>query len=131
MSHENVEIFRRTVEAINARDVSEALMAPDFRIENVVTAVTDKTYYGAAGTLEWLNDMSDAFGEGARYEVEEIIADGEDFVVGRVVFVGSGARSGAPLRLSWVSTYWFREGKITLIVGYATRREALEAVGLA
>lgn len=107
MSRENVEIFRRTVEVMNTRDVSEALTAPDFRIENVVTAVADKTYYGAAGTLEWLDDMSDAFGEGARYEVEEIIAHDEDFVVGRVVFVGSGARSNAPLRLRWVTSTGF------------------------
>jgi hypothetical protein len=56
----NVEIFRRTVEAINDGDVSEAPMARDFRIENVVT---DKTYYGAAGTLDWPNDMSDALTE--------------------------------------------------------------------
>jgi hypothetical protein len=53
--------------------------------------VTDKTYYGPAGCLEWLDDMSEAFSEGARYEIEAIIADSDDFVVSRIAFVRSGA----------------------------------------
>lgn len=49
MSHENVDLFLRVADAINAREVPDALIAPDFHIENIVTAVSDKTYHGAAG----------------------------------------------------------------------------------
>jgi SnoaL-like protein len=134
MSRENVQLVRRMTEVANAPHTSESLfaplLAPRYRIENTVTAVTDKTYYGAAGCVQWLDDMSEAFSEGARYEIEAIIADAEDFVVSRMAFVGSGARSGAPLRLRWITATWFENGKATRSAGYANRHEALKAVGL-
>jgi ketosteroid isomerase-like protein len=115
---------------VDAREVPEALLGPNFRLENVVTAVTDRTYHGVAGVREWMRETFDGFEEGARYEVEKILADGDDFVVGRVAIVGSGARSGAPLQLRWTNVFWFQGGKATRGAGYATRREALKAVGL-
>ena len=69
-------------------------------------------------------------GEGARYEIEEILADGEGFVVARVRLVGHGARSGAPVALRWVAVAWIHDGKMTRSAGYLGRREALEAGGL-
>lgn len=130
MSQENVELFLRGAEAINARDVPGALLAPDFRIENIITAVSDKTYHGAAGVREWLSDTFDAFAEGARYEVEEIIDDGDDFVVARVALLGNGARSGAPLHLRYVTVAWYTDGKATRAASYANRHEARKAIGL-
>jgi ketosteroid isomerase-like protein len=135
MSQETIELHERTVAALNARDLSDELaaeiLAPDFRIENAATAVTDKTYYGAEGVREWVRDIFDGLDEDSRYETEEILADGEDFVVARVRLVGHGVRSGAPLTLRWVSVGWFREGKVTRGAGYLRSREALKAVGLA
>lgn len=130
MSHPNVELVRRGAEAINARELPEGLVTADVRMENVSTAVTEKTYLGAAGVRDWMNDFFDAFGEGARYEVEEIVAVGDDFVVAVNRFVGSGLRSGAPLVLRFPSVTWIRDGRIARAVGYATRRKALEAAGL-
>ena len=134
MSQENVDLVRRMTEVANITpaDASlfEPLLAPDYRIENTVTAVTDRTYYGAAGCVEWLNDMSDAFAAGARYEIETILAEGDDFVVTRMAFVGKGARSGAPLRLRWITVSWLHDGKVARSAGYAHRGEALKAVGL-
>ena len=134
MSQENVEIAKRGVTAPNMREIpdelGEELLAPDYRIENVSTAVTDKTYYGINGVREWLADFFEALDVTATYETEEILADGEDFVVARVRIVGHGAHSGAPIELRWVSVSWFRDGKMTRTVGYTRRREALEAVGL-
>jgi hypothetical protein len=101
MSQENVELHERAVAALNARDISDEtaaeILAPDYRIENTSTAVTDKTYLGAEGAREWITDFLEAFQEGARYEIEENIADGDDFVVALVRLVGHGARSGAPI----------------------------------
>jgi ketosteroid isomerase-like protein len=135
MSQENVESTKRGVAALNKRELpdelGEELLAPDYRIENVSTAVTDRTYYGITGVREWLADFFEALDEAATYETEEILADGDDFVVARVRIVGHGAHSGAPVELRWVSVNWFRDGKMTRTVGYARRREAFQAVGLA
>jgi hypothetical protein len=135
MSQENIDLHERGIEAVNARVFSDELaaetLAPGFRIENAATAVTDKTYHGAEGIREWVRDIFEGLDEDARYETEEILADGEDFVVARVRLVGHGARSGAPVELRWVAVTWYEGGKATRSVGYLRRREALKAVGLA
>jgi ketosteroid isomerase-like protein len=129
MSQENVEILLRAVAAINAREVPEDVLAPDFRIENVSTAVTDRTYHGAEGARQWMSDFFDVLDEGARHEAEPI-AVGDDYVVSKLRIVGVGSSSGAPVDMRWYGVMWIRNGKLTRAVGYATRREALEAVGL-
>jgi ketosteroid isomerase-like protein len=135
---ENVETARNAMErfiaTVNVAHGDESLLAPmlapGFRIDNIVTAVTDKTYLGAAGCIEWYDDTADAFAEGVRCEIEAIIADRDDFVVARLAFVGTGARSGAPLRMPWIGVTWLQDGKLARCAGYANRHEALKAVGL-
>jgi ketosteroid isomerase-like protein len=131
MSQENIELYRRLHEALNEREAPEALIAEDFLMENISTAVTGRTYFGAAGWRAGRSDLFEVFDEGASFVVEEIIADGDDFVVGRVALVGTGALSGAPLDLRWISVGWFPDGKATRTVGYASRREALAGVAQA
>jgi len=135
MSQEIIEIGERITAAINKREISdelaEELIAPDYLIENVSTAVSDNTFHGASGLRQWMTDTFDVLDDGARYEIEEILADGEDFLVVRVCIVGRGARSGVPVELRWVGVSWFDDGKITRTAGYLSSREALEAVGLA
>ncbi len=129
MSRENVEVALRYMAAVNAREVPEDLLAPDFRIENVVTAVTDGTYHGAGGLRQWISDFFDVMEEDARYEAT-VVEAGEEFVIGDIRIVGRAAASGAPLHLRHYGVMWIRDGRITRAVGYPTRREALEAVGL-
>jgi ketosteroid isomerase-like protein len=134
VSQENVELVRRMLAATDTDDVAKhlaPLLAPDYRIENIVTAVTDKTYHGVPGCLEWMRDMSDAFAPGARYELEAVIADTDELVVTRMAFVGTGAHSGAELRLRWITVTWCDAQRIYRSVGYANRHQALKAVGLA
>jgi hypothetical protein len=135
MSQENVELFLRIIDAANLptdeiAGVLAPLLVPGLRMDNATTAVTDRTYYGVEGCLEWRADLAEGFAPGVRFEVEEILADAEDFVVGRQVLVGTGASSGAPLHLRWVTVMWFEDGRASRTVGYNTRREALEALGL-
>lgn len=134
MSQEHVELLARGSAAIDAGELSdetlESVFTPDLQMTNTSTAVTDKTYAGRMGLREWASDFREAFEPGARLELEEVIADGEEFVVSRMRWVGSGARSGAPLVLQWISVAWFRGAKICKIVGYMNRRDALRAVGL-
>jgi len=130
MSQRNIDVHERVVRAVNAREVPDDVLAPDFQMENRASAVTDYTYYGERGWREWMGDLFESFAEGARYDVEEIIAVGEDFVAARFSVVGRGARSGQPLEFRWIGVTWFHEGKATRAVGYSSRSEALEAVGL-
>lgn len=135
MLQENVELYERLMAALDTREMSDELademLEPGFRIENASTAVTDKTYFGAQGVREWIANTFDGLDAHARYGIEEILADGDDFVVGWVRIVGQGARSGMPMTLRWTAVLWFHDGKVTRGAGYVRRREALEAVGLA
>jgi len=126
----NIDVHARAVAAVVAREVPAEILAPDFRMENRVTAVTDYTYHGADGWREWMSDLFEMFAGAARYRVEEEIAAGEDFVAATFCVEGIGVRSRMPLSFRWAGVTWFRDGKVTLAVGYPTREEALRAVGL-
>jgi len=130
MSSSNIAVHDRVVEAVNAREVPDDVLAPGFRMENRASAVTDYTYHGARGFGEWMGDLFESFAEGARYGVEEILAVGDDFVVARFFVLGRGASSGKPLEFRWTGVTWFRGGKATRAIGYTSGPEALAAVGL-
>jgi ketosteroid isomerase-like protein len=130
VSEENVELACRYGAALNAREVPDGLLTPDFVMVNAETAVTDKAYAGASGVIEWTEDIFEAFDTAARFEIEQVVADSDDFVVTLNRVVGVGARSGAPLLIRWAAVFWVRDGKLARVVGYLRRREALEAVGL-
>jgi hypothetical protein len=126
-SRENLELHARAVAAVKRRDVPFEILAPAFWMENRAFSVTDYTYRGAAGWRDWTSDIFEEFAGRARYELEEILAATDAFVIARFCIVGLSARSGAPLVLCWTGVTWFAEGKLTCAVGYATRDEALEA----
>ena len=129
MSQENINLLYRLADALNAREVPD-FIAPDYRLENVITAVTDKTYIGPDGWRDWMGELLGAFADGARFQIDEIVADGDDYVVVISSLVGRGTTSDAPLQLSWVSAVWFRDGQMIRSSGFRKRHEALEAVGL-
>ena len=101
MSQENLEIYKRSAAAINTREypdeLAEELLAAGFHAENAPTAVTDKAYFGGAGVREWIKDMFEGLDDDAQLEIEEVLAEGDDFVLAQLRIVGHGARSGAPL----------------------------------
>jgi ketosteroid isomerase-like protein len=130
MSQENVDIVRRVVEAINTGDIPEELVAPGFELRNATTAVTDATYHGHEGVLQWRSELFDVV-EDARYVLDEVLVAEDDFVVIANSIVGRGATSGAPVDLRWFSVFWITGGQVTRATGFTRRREALEAVGRA
>jgi ketosteroid isomerase-like protein len=125
---DKIRILDAGVEAMNAREVNEALLTDDFEIVNASTAVTDKTYRGASGAREWLHDFFDVLDENARYEILEIVEAGDDYLVVRNRLVGMGSASGVPFDMEWCSAWWFRDGRAARTVGYNSRRAALAAV---
>jgi hypothetical protein len=104
MSEANVQVILRLADAISRHEPAEEdfapLVTPDYTVQNVRTAVTDKTYRGRVGILQWRNELIDVFAEDVRIE-GDVVADGVDFVVARTRIVGKGTGSGAPLTLGW------------------------------
>lgn len=124
------EVQALLVQAANAREVPASLLAPEFRMENHATAVTDYAYHGANGWREWMDDLFEEFADGARLELEEVIASGEDFVAATFAIRGRGARSGTPLQFRWAGVTWFARGLATRSLGFSDASEALASVGL-
>ena len=85
---------------------------------------------GYEGALKWREDFFDVV-EDAHYEIDEILAENDDYVVIANHLTGRGSSSDAPVDLRWASVFWFREGKIARVAGFNSRRAALEAVGMA
>ena len=123
----NIELQRRVVAAVNAREVPEEILAPGFWMENRASSVTDYTYHGAAGWRDWMNDIFEEFAPNARYQLDDILATGEDFVIAAFCIAGRSARSGEPLEFRWTGVTWFRDAHAIRAVGYANRGEAFAA----
>ena len=126
---EHVELVRRLADAINTGDLPRDALTDDFELKNATTAVTDATYHGYEGALQWRADFFDVVDD-ANYEIDEILATGDDYVVIANHLTGHGATSGAPVDLRWASVFWFREDKMCRVAGFNSKRAALEAVGL-
>src|ERR1700730_5937156 len=87
-------------------------------------------YKGRDAVGAWFGDWFRSFDRDARFDVTEMTElDG-----GAVLLVAdhhaSGRISGVEVHATVVWLYGFRRGKIARVEGYATRVEALEAVGL-
>ena len=128
MSEKHLALVHRMAEAINTGDLPRDAITDDFQLKNATTAVTDATYHGYDGALQWRTDFFDVVDD-AHFEIVDILATGDDYVAISNHLTGRGASSGAPVDLRWASVFWFREGKICRIAGFNSRRAALEAVG--
>ena len=123
-----VDLGERLADALTAGEVPE-FVAPDVRFENASTGVTDGIYVGPEGVRDWRRDLFEAFADGARLQLDEVVAEGDDYVVAIVSLSGRGAASDAPLEVRWVTACDFRGGQLTRGASFASRREALEAIG--
>ncbi len=131
MSQENVEVARRTFEAIGRWDIDALLKLYDPEIEFLpLTGIRVESggYIGHAGVREYFEEVAEIWEE-LHPHADDLRTVGDDVVIlggcavrGR----GSGAESDSPM--AWVLTV--RDGKVTRHLGYGTREEALEAVGL-
>jgi ketosteroid isomerase-like protein len=126
MSPEREELLRRVVEVINSGADPRELVTDDFELRNATTAVTDATYLGPDGALKWREDMVDVV-ENARYQIDEVLDEGDDYVVVANSLLGHGVGSGVPVDLRWTTVLWIRDGKLARGAGFNSRREALEA----
>ena len=133
MSRENVEAFKRGLEAGNRGDVETLLEELDSEIEWLSALHTllggDRTVFrGHDGVREMIGDLYEAFGE-IHIEISEIRDLGDRLVaIGRTRARGkaSGAETETPLAMLTE----VKNGKTISIRGYLDPKEALEAAGL-
>jgi ketosteroid isomerase-like protein len=131
MSEENVEVVRKSIDAVNRGDtdawlgflstevVWESLPLPGFR----------DVYRGRAEAREWRELILEVFEE-AHLEIEEITALSDDRVLIGFTQIGRGRGSGLPLEHPTWAVFWLADGLIVRRQVFWTRDEAFEAAGL-
>jgi len=129
MSQEDVEVARRSLEAVKRGDFEAALQdaAPDFEYDLSRAVGPWRGVYGRDGALSMIRDIVESW-EWVRVEPHERIEVGEH-VVTPWTMRGAG-RDGIEVeaRFTWLTT--IRDGLIVRISLHQEREEALEAAGL-
>ena len=133
MSQENVEAFKRGLEAGNRGDVETLLEELDPEVEwhsalHALLGGEQTVFRGHDGVREMLRDLNEAFGE-VHIEISEIRDLGD-----RLVAIGRnrarGKASGVETDTPFALVTEIRNGKTILLRGYLDPKQALEAVGL-
>jgi ketosteroid isomerase-like protein len=132
MSQENMKhAARQLAEGVSVKNLAviQAVSDPEIEFTSRFTAVEGRTYRGHAGWADYLADADLVF-EDFRIMVEEFITAGPETLISvqRVQVLARG--SGAHLDQRAFAVQEFRDGKVLRMRTYASRREALEAVGL-
>jgi len=133
MSQENVEDFKRGLDAFNRRDVEALLEQLDPEVEwhpalPVLVGGEATVYRGHEGVREMLRDLYEAFAE-THVELSEIRDLGDGLVaIGRTR--ARGNESGAETESPWAGVTEYKDGRAIRIRTYLDPNEALEAAGL-
>jgi ketosteroid isomerase-like protein len=132
MSQENVEIVQRAGALLNQGDWDElaSVWHPDIvfcDLRNAVDAQQVLTGSDSVrGVLAQWREVFDDFGA----EVHEYL-DGGAYVICETRWYATGQQSQMPIDVRQVDVYELRDGRIVgITLGYTTKAEALEAVGL-
>jgi hypothetical protein len=130
MSHENVELYRRGIEAFNSRNLDAflALADPDVVGISRVLAIEGSIYRGHDGTREWWNDLLGVF---PGFTIEIVwVRDAGNLTVAELRNSADREGSATPLEeLVWQVSEW-RDGLVVRWEMFEREREALEAAGL-
>ena len=136
MSQENVQSFKRAVEAGNRRDVQAVLDELDPDVEwhpglpgwPALLGGEAAVGRGHEGARKLLGEVYNAFAE-LHLEVSDVRdLDDRLFAVGRIYV--RGRQSGVEAESSWAYVTECRNGKALVIRTYLDPKEALEAAGL-
>jgi ketosteroid isomerase-like protein len=130
VSQENVEVVRRAIAAVNARDIDGYLgyCTDDVELHTPVEPIAG-TYDGAEGIKRFFADIEDA-GPDFRIDIHGLKAFAADRVLASLHITSTGRSSGVPLENETTNVYDFTEGKINCIRIFLDHDEALKAVGL-
>jgi ketosteroid isomerase-like protein len=133
MSQENVEAFKRAVDATNRGDVEALLEYVDPGVEfvafmEVLLGGEARVYTGHAGVREFFRDFSDHFDQ-LHWEYPDI-RDLGDRVLAIGTFRARGRASGAEVETPLAALTDFENGIATRVWSTGDPAEALEAAGL-
>ena len=132
MSRENMDVVRRVYDAASRRDsaVVLALYDPEVELDNTrLEVVSGGVYHGHAGLRAFFRQWNEAW-ESVDYDVEELIDAGGDQVVSVVSRHGRGRSSGVEVAIRVALLWTIRGGKVTSVIWFPTREDALEAAGI-
>src|SRR5215208_3626754 len=130
MSQENVEVVRRAVAAVNARDIDRYLAGCTEDVElRTPLAPVGGVYEGPDAIRRFFADIEDTAPD-FRLELERVEVIGEDRVLALLRVTASGRMTGIPTPATTTNLYDLVEGKIRRIRIFLDRQEALEAAGL-
>jgi ketosteroid isomerase-like protein len=130
MSGENVESFRRTLDAFNRGD--KAAWLATFDPDAVMIPARDwpesAPIRGAEAIWDFYVEVTRTWDEGF-FELGEVIEAGPDKVLANSRREARGRASGAGVQFSYWTVGTYRGGKTVLVEWFADRAEALEAAG--
>jgi ketosteroid isomerase-like protein len=128
MSHQNVEVVRRLLEAVNRRDFDAMLETGDPEIE-IVTLMSG-THRGHTGWRQLVEQMAEEV-SGFQFVPEDLIDVGEDRVVAVTRWDGIGRTSGIAVPNTTIGfVYTLRDGLVVRQESFRNKADALKAVGL-
>jgi ketosteroid isomerase-like protein len=127
---ENLETALRAIDAFNADDLDRFLDECDPQVE-VHSRFTEVggVYRGHVGLKRWHQDLSDRW-EYLRLELERLIDVDDHTVLALMTMYGKGRGSGIEVSQPIAHLDTVRAGKLSRIVTYTNRNEALKAAGL-
>jgi len=133
MSEENVEVVRRVYEAVERGDRAAVLdlYAPDLEVDGSRTPLTrmvGEEVKGHEGLKTFFRERAEAWDE-IEDRCEELIDAGEH-VIAIVTISGRGRSTGINVETQMAGVWTVDKGKITRVVWFTTREDALEAAGL-
>ena len=133
MSEENVETFKRALEAFNRGDIDAVLERFDPEVEwhTAADLPDSRVYRGHDGVAALLQEWVDLF-EDFHVEAEQFIDRGDYLVVPLLLHgrVPGSAESDQEVTLRRTQVDKLREGRFVEVREYLTLEQALEAAGL-
>jgi uncharacterized protein len=131
MSTENVELVRTAMESFNLDGVDAITdqISPDFETTTPPSlSVEPDTYRGPQGVRRWFDAWEGTMDE-VRFDVDELV-DAGDRVVAVSRMVARSHTTGLELEQAVALVWTLRDGRAVRLDPYATREEAVRAVGL-
>jgi hypothetical protein len=130
MSEENVEVVRRAVAAVNARDIDRYLAGCTEDVElRTPLAPIGGVYEGPNAIRRFFGDIEDTAPD-FQIDLERVEAIGEDRVLAFLRVTASGRTTSIPTPTATTNLYDLVDGRIRRIRIFLDRQEALEAAGL-
>ena len=132
MSHENVDLTYRIIDAFNRRDLGDYLALNDPAVEFLpyeVQVQGGDPYRGHAGVRSWWEDSFAALPDLRSEKIYEVRDLGDRTLLHQRIR-GQGAASGAPIeRTGWQLIEW-RDNKVIWWGSFENEAEALQAAAL-